>query len=57
MSPSWLLYYGTVNLRVSHSLDGRLSLKHNHTVGQVSSHDEIVLYHEGRLLGMKNKPR
>lgn len=36
--------------------DGGLSLKHNNTVSQVSSHDEIVLHHKGCLLGMQHKP-
>ena len=44
------------NLRVGLSVDGRLALKHHHTVSQVGGHDEVVLHNERRLLGMQNKP-
>jgi hypothetical protein len=33
-----------------------LSFKHDHSVSQVSCHDEIVLYHKTSFLGMENEP-
>lgn len=37
-------------------IDTRLAVKDDDTVGEISSHDEIVLDDKGRLLGMHDKP-
>lgn len=40
--------------RVRGGIDGWLSLEHDHPIGQVGCHDEIVLHNEARLLGVKD---
>ena len=37
------------------SIDGWLAVKHNDTVGEISSHDEIVLHNESCLLGVHDE--
>ena len=39
---------------IGQSFDTRLTFKHNDHIGQVSSHDEIVLHDEGSLLSVEN---
>lgn len=36
-------------------LDARLSVVHDDAVSEVGGHDEVVFYHEGRFLGVKDK--
>lgn len=40
---------------VSLGVDGGLAVEDDHTVGQIRSHDEVVLDHECGLFGMHNE--
>ena len=42
--------------RASLALDSGLPFVYYHLVGQVSSHDEVVFYNEGRFLIVENEP-
>lgn len=44
------------DIRRCSSGNGRLTLKHDDTVGQVGGHDEIVLDDERSLLGVQDEP-
>jgi len=42
--------------RIGHCVDAGRTLEHDHTVSQVGGHDEVVLHHKRRLLGMQDEP-
>lgn len=48
---TWLWF-----LRVGVSVPGGNAVEHDDSVGQVGRHDEVVLYHERRLLCMEDVP-
>lgn len=43
-------------LRVCRGVLGGNAVKHDDSVGQVRRHDEVVLHHERRLLGVEDVP-
>lgn len=43
-------------LRISRGALGGNAVKHDDSVGQVCRHDEVVLHHERRLLGVEDVP-
>ena len=50
------IYKLIINSRAGFSGDTWFTLEHNHSISQVSSHDEIVLNHEGSFLGVQDIP-
>lgn len=44
------------SLRVSRGLLGGNTVEHDDSVGQICRHDEVMLHHKRRLLGVKDVP-